>query len=124
MNLGNVLVFGGTGMLAEATGWIADHSVSTTAFGRDQRKLECLVNTYGVETEVLDYTDLNTLSEQIDTAYRTHGSIHLVVAWIHNTSPEAISVIQETIFKLQPARQWTLIIVKGSSSRQSDIAEE
>ncbi|MFD1174494.1 hypothetical protein [Oceanobacillus picturae] len=29
MQLGNVLVFGGTGMLAEATGWIAKHANHT-----------------------------------------------------------------------------------------------
>ncbi|SIS62765.1 Rossmann-fold NAD(P)-binding domain-containing protein [Salimicrobium flavidum] len=120
MDLGNVLIFGGTGMLAEATEWIATHSTTAVIYGRDTRKLERLANTHGVVPETLDYNNINEVKEQVTHAYEKYGSIDMVVAWIHSTSPHAISEIKDTIRKLQPDHQWTLIVVKGSS-KVSDI---
>ncbi|SIS66430.1 hypothetical protein SAMN05421687_1234 [Salimicrobium flavidum] len=50
-------------MLAEATGWIAAHSTNTVAFGIDARKLEQLADTHGMETEHLDYTDVDEVKK-------------------------------------------------------------
>ncbi|MFD2630428.1 short-chain dehydrogenase [Oceanobacillus kapialis] len=123
MQLGNVLVFGGTGMLAEATGWVANHATHTIAFGRDPHKLARLAKNYRIETKNLDYTDMDALRENVINAYKEHKAIHMVVAWIHRTSPQAVFVIKDTLNQLQPHQQWTLLLIKGSSSRLSDIKE-
>ncbi|MCG3421042.1 hypothetical protein [Oceanobacillus jordanicus] len=123
MQLGNVLVFGGTGMLAEATGWIAQHANHTIAFGRDAHKLARLTQKYEAGTKTLDYTDIGALRENIINAYKEHKEINMVVAWIHNTSPKAVSVIKDTLNQLQLHQEWTLVLIKGSSSRLSDIKE-
>ncbi|WP_042220697.1 Rossmann-fold NAD(P)-binding domain-containing protein [Oceanobacillus manasiensis] len=123
MELGNVLVFGGTGMLAEVTGWVAKHSTHTIAFGRDHNKLEQLEMRYKVKARNLDYKDISALKEEVINAYKEHKTINMVIAWIHSTSPQAVSVIIDTLYEVQPHKQWTLILVKGSSSHLSGIKE-
>ncbi|WP_155982744.1 short-chain dehydrogenase [Paucisalibacillus sp. EB02] len=125
MNCNHALVFGGTGMLAEATGWIVKHVNHTVVFGRNRHRLERLSNKYseqGLKVQELDYSNTESLKHQITNAYEEHGEIDLVVAWIHSTAPDAIPTIKRQIATLQVHRQWTLVIVKGSSSHLTNIA--
>ena len=121
MELGHTLVFGGTGMLQKATGWIAGHSTKTIVYGRNAYRLNRLGEQYNnVTTRDLDYRETNKLEEEIKLAYKSNGPIKTVVAWIHGTAPNAIPTIKEQIGLLQNEK-WTLIIIKGSSSNLKSI---
>ncbi|MET3695683.1 hypothetical protein SAMN05877753_102786 [Bacillus oleivorans] len=123
MSLGHVLIFGGTGMLAEATGWITTNADHTIAYGRNKTRLERLEKMYGehgLEVKELDYSDIEALKSELKTAFKQHGPIYMVVAWIHSTAPTAVPTIMKQVSELQ-IHQWTLILIKGSSSYLSSI---
>ncbi|MBU9721436.1 MULTISPECIES: short-chain dehydrogenase [Bacillaceae] len=124
MNLGNVIILGGTGMLARASGWISTHAENTIIYGRDKRRLKQIENMYdehGLFTRELDYTKTSSLIKEISDAHRQYGSINLIVAWIHSTAPNAIPTIIKEVSKFQQQERWSLLIIKGSSSDLSSI---
>ncbi|WP_090234560.1 hypothetical protein [Lentibacillus halodurans] len=104
LNPGNVLIFGGTGMLAEATGWIAAHANHTIAFERNRQRLDLLKKKYGeheLEVKKLDYTDTLALENEIKHAHMQHNTIIMFGDWIHSTAPTAIQTIKTMITKRQ-----------------------
>ncbi|MFB4159524.1 short-chain dehydrogenase [Geomicrobium sp. JSM 1781026] len=124
MNLGHALIFGGTGMLAGATKWVAEHATHATAFGRNEQRLHRLEQTSAaLGTRQLDYTDSEQLKQEVQRAYDTFGPIHTVVAWIHGTAPGARSLIVEQIDRMQ-ADVWQLVTVRGSSHDVQQIKKE
>jgi NAD(P)-dependent dehydrogenase (short-subunit alcohol dehydrogenase family) len=126
VNFNHVLVFGGTGMLAQTTGWIAEHAKHTVAFGRNKQRLNGLAKKYGqygLEARELDYTNTEALRKAIKVTYTEYGKIDLVVSWIHSTAPDAIPEIKKQLSKLQKNHQWTLVVVKGSSSHLARITD-
>lgn len=117
MNLGHVLIFGGTGMLQEASGWIAKHAEHTIAYGRNKQRLSRLqreYGKYGLDVRSLDYTNNDRLKLEINHSFVKHGPINMVVAWIHGTAPNAIPTIMNQVSKLQEKKQWTFVIIKSS----------
>lgn len=123
MSIGNVLIFGGTGMLAKATGWVITHANETIVYGRNQARLNQIKNKYngsGLEVRELDYQDTKALKREIKSAYKQSGSIDLVIAWIHSTAPKAIPTIKQQISQLQ-SHQWSLLHIKGSNRNLSSI---
>lgn len=119
MNLGHVLIFGGTGMLQGASGWIAKHAKHTIAFGRNKQRLSRLQKEYGVygfEARTLDYTDNEMLKQEINHSFIKHGQINMVVAWIHGTAPNAVPTIMKQVSSLQKNKQWTFVIIKSSGN--------
>jgi len=127
LNLGNVLIFGGTGMLSMASGWIAENSNLTIAFGRNENRLQQLQRKFGVQNlkvQKLDYTDTKVLENTIKTITKKYSKIDLVVAWIHeNTAPKAIPTIRKLISEINFNQKWSLLLIKGSSSDISRIIE-
>lgn len=124
MSFGHVLIFGGTGMLSQATGWITEKASYTIVFGRNRQRLNRLREKYwqpGLEIQELDYTNIEALKSAIKTTYMQHGTINMVVAWIHSTAPDAIPTIMKQISELQKEEQWSLIVIKGSSDDLSRI---
>ncbi|WP_453993681.1 short-chain dehydrogenase [Bacillus nitroreducens] len=124
MKFNHVLIFGGTGMLAEASGWIAEHANHSIVFGRNMQRLERLANRYGnhgLKVRQLDYTQTEQLRSVIVDSYMQYGEIDMVVAWIHGTAPDAIQTIKNQLSDLQKETPWKLIEVKGSSSHLSNI---
>ncbi|HLR69857.1 MAG TPA: hypothetical protein VK085_00315 [Pseudogracilibacillus sp.] len=118
MSLGHVLIFGGTGMLQGASGWIAKNAKHTIAFGRNKQKLFHLQREYGVnglEARMLDYTDNESLKQEINHSFIKHGPINMVVAWIHGTAPNAVPTIMKQVSALQE-NQWTFVIIKSSGN--------
>lgn len=127
MNFGHVLVFGGTGMLAQATSWIVENATNTVVFGRNRQRLDFLkkrIKSHRLQTEQLDYTCTDDLRKAIHQAYDQNGKIDRVVAWIHSTAPDAVNVIREQITKLQQDHPWTLVLIKGSSSNLASIIQQ
>lgn len=46
LDLGHVLIFGGTGMLLQATGWIVERAKQTVVYGRNEKRLEQIEKVY------------------------------------------------------------------------------
>ncbi|MEI3614916.1 short-chain dehydrogenase [Pseudogracilibacillus sp. SO30301A] len=64
----------------------------------------------------MDYTDNERLKQEISHSYVRHGSINMVVAWIHGTAPRAIPTIMKQVSELQENKQWTFVIIKSSGN--------
>lgn len=123
MNLGHVLVFGGTGMLSKATDWIVEHAAHTTVFGRNYNRLMQMKKNNsgnGLDIRELDYTNISALKDEIKYSFNQYGPIDMVVSWIHGTAPNAIPTIKQQISQLQN-EHWTFIHVKGSSKNLTSI---
>lgn len=122
----NVVVFGGTGMLAETTKWLIDNAEQVSVSGRNIEKMIQLdpddknSNTRFVK---LDYSDSDILREYLSQTIRLTGPIDLVVSWIHSGANDAVSVVLEEIHQRQSS-EWRFIHIKGSSHDLSAIQRE
>lgn len=120
--LGHVMVFGGTGMLSDATQWVMRHARHTTVTGRSQHRLDRLqyVSVSGdVSLRQLDYSNTADLRDLLRSTIRRHGPIDLVLSWIHSTAPEALPAIVREVSQASP--RWRLIHVKGSAADDAAI---
>lgn len=71
-NLGDVLIVGGTGMLAKASGWIAGHARRVVLAARHPDELARQI---GAHPHALNWADQN--------APLPEGPFDLVVSWLH-----------------------------------------
>lgn len=120
--LGNVLVFGGTGMLSGATQWVIGRARHTTVTGRSEHRLKRLQEGDPGERasfHQLDYRDTEALKSLLSSTVNRHGPVDLVLSWIHSTAREALPTIVSEIS--QTSQQWHLIHIKGSANDDADI---
>lgn len=120
--LGNVMVFGGTGMLSAATQWIIQRARHTTVTGRNEHRLRQLKEGDPGERasfHQLDYRDTAALKSLLSSTVSRHGSVDLVLSWIHSTAPEALPTIASEVSEASP--QWRLIHIKGSANDDAAI---
>ncbi len=78
-SLGRVLIIGGTGMLAEASRWIAARSEAVTLVAR---RPEALAAEIGATPVTLDWSD----SEAASRIAALPGSYDLAVIWLHDNA--------------------------------------
>lgn len=104
----HALVIGGSGMLAQASRYLADRfdQVSLVA-----RRPERMGSHHRIHPLALDYRDTQTLREAVRGAVAAHGPVSLVVAWIHSTAPDALAAVMAEL--QEPFR---LIHVRGSAA--------
>lgn len=119
--MNHVIVFGGTGMLAGATSWLASQADHTVVFARNKNKAEKVSER--VTAIELDYTNTEALKARIAKAIQENGPVDLVLAWIHGTAPHAVEIIIEEILKLQD-KEWRFVHVKGSSQNRESVESE
>jgi NAD(P)-dependent dehydrogenase (short-subunit alcohol dehydrogenase family) len=87
----NVLVVGGSGMLAELSRRLCEHADRVSVLGRNEKRIRAISS--AIEPIVCDYNDGVALSEalsQIETP-------DLVVAWIHGRAPQARRAFAECL---------------------------
>ncbi|QRG69449.1 short-chain dehydrogenase [Brevibacillus choshinensis] len=110
------LVVGGSGMLADATIWLAREGYHVSVVGRDRGRLERVANDSSTPDRFtlldLDYQDSTALLQAMARLQSDRGEMDLVVAWIHQTAPEALSIIQRAFSGQEKA--WRLYHVCGS----------
>jgi hypothetical protein len=104
----HALVIGGTGMLAEATRYLAERFDHVSLVARRPERLGRLERIHPL---ALDYEETDLLVAAIRQAIAKHGSIDLVVAWIHSTAPAALPAVLREL--KEPFR---LIHVRGSGA--------
>ncbi|GGP11977.1 short-chain dehydrogenase [Oceanobacillus neutriphilus] len=123
--LSHALIIGGTGMLSEASLWLADTSAKISIIARDQRKMERLLSKANPDAFItpllVDYKDSTALRENIRNCIQQNGPIDLVVAWIHSNSNHALDIISQEV--AQQGSAWKLYHVLGSSSDAAQIKE-
>ncbi|MBM7839647.1 NAD(P)-dependent dehydrogenase (short-subunit alcohol dehydrogenase family) [Alkalihalobacillus xiaoxiensis] len=114
----HALVFGGTGMLAKTTSWLAEQADHTVVFARNKSRAGRISKK--VSAIELDYTETEALKALIIKAIEENGPVDLVHTWIHGTAPKGMATIVTTVNQLQD-QSWRLIHVKGSSESRESI---
>ncbi|TSB46617.1 short-chain dehydrogenase [Alkalicoccobacillus porphyridii] len=122
----NVLIFGGTGMLLQATKWLEKEYDNITVFGRDAGKNPWLldqVENNNFEFLELDYRNTEHLKKLIQQSFEKYGQFDCVLAWIHGTAPNALATIIKEL-EMNQRQSYRLFHVKGSSSSLSHMKNE
>ncbi|WP_156320871.1 short-chain dehydrogenase [Bacillus sp. JCM 19041] len=119
--MNHVLVFGGTGMLAEAVSWLGGQSENLVVYARNEKKAESIRQPFTFYE--LDYTNTENVRTAIKKALAENGKVDLVLAWIHGTAPNAVQTIMDEVNQFQ-AKKWRLVHVKGSSSSKEAIEKK
>lgn len=122
----HALVIGGSGMLAKASLWLADHCDKVSVIGRNPHKLNRLLDqskSRNIIPIVVDYYDKEQFRNQINHSMANHGPFEMVVAWIHSQEKEIIDIVCGEIQKYSN-RTWSLYHVLGSSSNLDEILRE
>lgn len=88
----HALIVGGTGMLREASVFLARHSRAVTSLARTAPSLEALDETIRMTgarhlPRPVDYHDAAAFASVLDEAIQKVGPPDLVLAWIHGLEP-------------------------------------
>jgi NADP-dependent 3-hydroxy acid dehydrogenase YdfG len=123
----NILIVGGTGMLAGVTKWLNNAGNRTTVIARNSEKLEYVRSLCKYPENYraisLNYEDEENLSQSILNEQRIYGTFDMVIAWIHQTAPKTLRLI---ISEINTKKKSELIVfhVLGSSSNLREIMKE
>lgn len=116
----HAFVIGGTGMLAKVSVWLAKNGYHVSIVGRNPKTMQTVLvqNPTQLTPVLVDYTHTREWAEQIQDIQQKNGPIHLVVAWVHSTAPEAIPCLLELLTTAQPVN---FFHINGSSSNLQDV---
>lgn len=93
----HALVIGGTGMLKKVFMWLCEQEFHVSIIGRDEVKLENVKRESAIPESVtclpLDYHNDDDVKLAITSTIERNGPITLVVAWIHSSAKDALSLI-------------------------------
>ncbi|MEB9503865.1 short-chain dehydrogenase [Bacillus anthracis] len=93
----HALVIGGTGMLKRVSIWLCEQEFQVSIIGRDEVKLENVKRESAIPENItylpLDYHNDDDVKAAIKSAIEQNGPITLVVAWIHASAKDALSLI-------------------------------
>ncbi|WDL94117.1 short-chain dehydrogenase [Bacillus sp. HNR-4] len=93
----HALVIGGTGMLKRVSIWLCEQEFQVSIIGRDEVKLENVKRESAIPENItylpLDYHNDDDVKVAIKSAIEQNGPITLVVAWIHSSAKDALSLI-------------------------------
>jgi hypothetical protein len=119
----HALVVGGSGMLAKASLWLAGNGYLTSVVGRDERKLNKLVNcNSNIIPITIDYRKEEIFREEIRKSIKNNGAYEVVIAWIHNPEEQIIRIISSEIENAS-TDEWKLFHVIGSSGDLDQICK-
>ncbi|MGG4497828.1 short-chain dehydrogenase [Brevibacillus reuszeri] len=112
------LVVGASGMLTGVARWLAEQGYLVTLVGRDQGRLAQVrdgsLYPQSFRLLPLDYHRTDHLREAMEQLIGENRHIDLVVAWIHQTAPDALPTIQQVLSR--PNKNWSLYHVCGSKA--------
>lgn len=88
----HALIVGGTGMLREASVWLARQAEAVTSLARTSASLEALDTVMkdtgtGHRPVAVDYRNRRAFESALDEALRVQGPPDVVLAWIHGLGP-------------------------------------
>ncbi|MDA1533562.1 short-chain dehydrogenase [Bacillus cereus group sp. TH254-2LC] len=93
----HALVIGGTGMLKRVSIWLCEQGFHVSIIGRDEVKLENVKRESTTPESItclpLDYHNDDGVKLAIKNTIERNGPITLVVAWIHSSAKDALSLI-------------------------------
>lgn len=120
----HALVIGGSGMLAQASLWLANNGYFVSVIGRNMQKLNrlCEKSDYMIPISV-DYYDEHLLTDKIKQSIKVHGPYDLVIAWIHSHEKQIIQWVSNEINQANND-VWRLFHVLGSSSNIEHMMQE
>ncbi|PFV81287.1 short-chain dehydrogenase [Bacillus sp. AFS059628] len=93
----HALVISGTGMLKRVSMWLCEQEFHVSIIGRDEVKLENVKRESAIPESItclsLDYHNEDDVKLAIKSTIEQNGPITLVVAWIHASAKETLSLI-------------------------------
>lgn len=121
MKMRNVLVIGGTGMLAPVSLWLLDQGYRVSVIGRNPNRLERLKakSSQSDLTPIsVDYRNIGELEKRIALSIQKNGLFDLIVAWVRTDAEKAL----ETTIQLNTAtgHKWELLHILGSGRNLSE----
>jgi len=95
----HALVVGGTGMLRGVCLQLAREGWLVSVIARDRLRLRELAHEFvgRISPLPLDYTDSHMLGAVLSARMASLGPISLIIAWIHDTVPDAARIIAERV---------------------------
>ncbi|MGE6552525.1 phosphoserine phosphatase 1 [Bacillus mycoides] len=117
----HALVIGGTGMLKKVSMWLCDQGFHVSIIGRDSTKLENVKQGSSVPGNItclpLDYHNNEDVKLAIKSTIQRNAPITLVVAWIHSSAKDALSLICNEV-ELS-SEKYSLFHILGSSASRT-----
>ncbi|MBM7645181.1 hypothetical protein JOD45_001392 [Scopulibacillus daqui] len=117
--MGHDLIVGGTGMLKQASVWIASQSEKVVIVGRDKRKFEDIQRLAVDDDNLLflevDYHDTNQLTDHLIKTIQQYGPFDRAVVWMHSTAQESLQKLVD-ILSSTTKNKWSLFHVLGSAA--------
>ena len=122
----HALVIGGTGMLRDATLWLASEHDVVSTIARSRSRSTALADRAAAEGNrihplSIDYRDDDTLSDAIGEAIDLFGPISLVLSWIHSTAPHAPAVVARRIDRQEIDVRWFDLLGSASADPSCDV---
>ena len=108
------LVIGGTGMLRGVSLYLCESDDIVTVVARSRERLQMLAEEAdrrgGVINPIaVDYGDSVGLQNELNAAIREHGRVERVVTWIHESAPDAASIVARSVGRSRyPCRYFEL----------------
>jgi NAD(P)-dependent dehydrogenase (short-subunit alcohol dehydrogenase family) len=122
--MSHALVIGGSGMLAEASLWLAGRHGRVTVIGRNRDKLNRLAaRDARIHPVSADYYREDAFRVALRASLDEHGPWSLVVAWIHSQEERVLAMVSEERKRVADS-PWSLFHVLGSSSNLDEIERD
>ncbi|MFE9079029.1 short-chain dehydrogenase [Bacillus mobilis] len=114
----HALVIGGTGMLKGVSMWLCEKGFHVSIIGRDEVKLENVKRASAAPERItclsLDYHNDDDVKRAIKSTIERNGPITLVVAWVHSSAKDTLSLIcRELDF---PSETYNVFHILGSKA--------
>ena len=97
----HALVIGGTGMLRDATLWLAGRHDTVSVVARSTKDLEALraeAPAGTIQPLARDYRDGEAFANALLDTQEVHGPVDLAVCWVHAVAPDApLQVAQDIV---------------------------
>ncbi|WP_071458859.1 short-chain dehydrogenase [Bacillus massilinigeriensis] len=121
----HAFVIGGTGMLADVSLWLVESGYKVSVLARNSEKMQRLIdaapNKDNVIPVLVDYENDRELRESLESLMTEHGSVDLVVAWVHAVAPQALPSVIDVVKKA--GSKLDLYHVLGSSQNLSKVRQ-
>ncbi len=124
--MSHCLIVGGTGMLFEVSRRLAYEYDTVSVIGRNPRRFEALrretIHLKGnLDPLILDYTDDEKLTTEIEQSIERYGDISLVVSWIHSNAPNGGSIIARILNSKNKDFRYFNILGSSSADPSKDV---
>lgn len=120
----HALVIGGSGMLAQASLWLAKQGYVVSVVGRNVNKLERLTRQHERLIPMsVNMFHFDKFREKIRDSIAERGAYDCVVAWIHYDEEKVLQIVVDEM-KRVTEKKWDVFHVLGSSDNLNELMKQ